>query len=336
MSANPILVEVTRGDIVESVHRGAYAVVDASGTVVEQAGDVARAIYPRSAIKAMQALAFVEAGAADAFGFTDPEIALTCASHRGEPEHVTAARSMLGKLGLSESDLECGPQWPTAPKASAGLTRSGEEPTPIHNNCSGKHAGMLAFAKHAGLPTRGYVGRDHDVQKAVAAILNDLCGVTAESVPCGVDGCSVPTWAIPIERLAHGFARYATGEGLSESRFAACRKIAEAVYGNPFMIDGTGGFGTRLIEAVPGKAFVKYGAEGVFCGFFPEQGLGFTIKCDDGAERAVDVATAALARKLGAIGQDDVERLAGLLEPPVRNRRGAEVGVMRPAGPLQG
>ena len=334
MTANPILAEVTRGGIVESFHRGSYAVVDASGAVVDQAGDIAHAVFPRSAIKALQAVLLVESGAADAFGFTEAEIALACASHKGEPDHVAAARSMLTKLGLNKSDLECGVHWPTSPKASSDLARNGEQPTAIHNNCSGKHSGMLAYAKYTGIPTRGYTNREHGVQQAVAEILDDLCGITTESQPCGIDGCSIPTWGFPLERMAHGFARFATGEGMSDERAHACRRIADAVYANPFMIDGTGAFGTDLIAAIPGKAFVKFGAEGVFCGFMADKGLGFAVKCDDGAERAVEVVTAALLHKFGAISDDDVERVGHLMVQPLRNRRGIEIGELRPAGPV--
>ena len=334
MTANPILAEVTRGGIVESVHRASYAVVDASGAVIDQAGDITRAVFPRSAIKALQAVAMVESGAADAFEFTDAEIALACASHKGEPDHVAAARSMLSKLGLNKSDLECGVHWPMSVKAASDLARNAEQPTAIHNNCSGKHAGMLAYAMHAGIPTRGYTNREHGVQSKVSEILDDLCGISTESQPCGIDGCSVPTWGFPLERMAHGFARFATGEGMSEERAHACRRIADAVYANPFMIDGTATFGTDLVAALSGKAFVKYGAEGVFCGFIAGKGLGFAVKCDDGAERAVEVITAALLRKFGAISDSDLERVEHLMVQTLRNRRGIEVGELRPAGPL--
>jgi L-asparaginase II len=161
MTPDPVLVEVTRGGIAESVHRGAFAVVDRAGKVVVFAGDIERPVFPRSAIKAFQALPLVESGAADAFGFTEEEIALACASHGGEERHVKTAAAMLAKTGLGEPDLECGSHWPSYTSAGNALVRSGAEPCQLHNNCSGKHSGMLAFAAHSGFATKGYVGREH-------------------------------------------------------------------------------------------------------------------------------------------------------------------------------
>lgn len=334
MTPDPVLVEVTRGGVTESFHRGALAVVDATGRVVLSAGDIERPVFPRSAIKAFQALPLVESGAADAYGFTEEEVALACASHGGEDRHVKTAAAMLAKAGLGEQDLECGSHWPSYGPATNAMVRSGAEPCQLHNNCSGKHSGMLAFAAHSGLRTRGYVDREHPVQQAMAGVLKDLCDVDPVGQPCGVDGCSIPTWGYPLRALALGFARYATGEGMSEARAAACRRIAAAVFAHPFMVAGSGRFCTDLMEAFPSRAFVKGGAEGVYCGFVPDQGVGFALKVDDGATRASESATAALLRKIGAISAADIAGAPSLFATPVLTRRGVEAGTIRPVGPL--
>jgi L-asparaginase II len=294
---NPVIAEVTRGGVVESRHTGAYAVVDAAGKIVAAAGDTERAVFPRSAVKAFQCLPMIESGAADRFGFTDEELALACASHAGEAAHVSVAASMLVKVGMSETQYECGAHWPTDFSAQRDLVRHAQEPSAIHNNCSGKHAGMLALARQIEAPAQGYTRLDHPVQRAVARTMSELCDVDIDAQPHGIDGCSVPTWAVPLRNLALGFARFGSGATLSESRKAACRRIVEAVRAHPFMVAGTNRFCTRLMQAVP-RAFIKTGAEGVFCGAVPHAGLGIALKCDDGATRASESAMAALMASL--------------------------------------
>lgn len=314
---NPVLVHVTRGGTVESRHRGAYAVVDAKGGLVASAGDIAAPVFPRSAIKAIQALPVIESGAADLFGFAGEDIALACSSHNGEPEHVRVAASMLGKAGLSEDLYECGAHWPGDPRAARALVEAGERPRPIHNNCSGKHAGMLALAKRLKVDPKGYTGRDHAVQRAVAEALGELCDVDADAVPCGIDGCSVPTWAVPLEKLALGFARLAGRP--------AGHRIVAAVRAHPFMVAGTDRFCTRLIEAVP-RAFVKTGAEGVFCGAVPHAGLGIALKCDDGAGRASEAAMAAVLASLPVWTDEERASLSSFARVDLRNWAGLDVG----------
>ncbi|HYM99188.1 MAG TPA: asparaginase, partial [Aestuariivirgaceae bacterium] len=218
---NPALVEVIRGSAVESRHRGAFAVIGPAGRVIASAGDIETPVFPRSAIKAFQALPLIESGAADALGLTDEEIALTCSSHSGEEIHVCLARSILAKAGLSEDRLECGAHPPQEQEALRALIKADQEPAPIHNNCSGKHAGMLALATKLGLDPTGYIDPNHPIQKAVALVLDQLCGVETAYLPVGIDGCSVPTWAIPLHNLALGFQRFASGETLSAGRRAA-------------------------------------------------------------------------------------------------------------------
>ncbi|MFW6076630.1 MAG: asparaginase, partial [Hyphomicrobiales bacterium] len=294
--SNPVLVHVTRGGMVESRHRGSFAVSDANGSLAAALGEIAEPVYPRSAIKAFQALPMVEM-AADRFGFTDADIALACASHSGEPNHVRLVQSMLAKAGLSEADLECGFHWPYDGDAQRALAAAGERPGAVHNNCSGKHAGMLALALALGASTRGYTAASHPVQRTIAATLHELCGIDPDGQPCGIDGCSVPTWALPLAAQAHGFARFASGAGLSPDRQRAARRILAAVRAHPFNVAGSERFCTRLMQAVP-RAFVKTGAEGVFCGCVPHAGFGLALKCDDGAGRAAEVIMAALLAHL--------------------------------------
>jgi L-asparaginase II len=325
--SNPVLVHVTRGGMVESRHRGLFAVVDEGGGLVVGVGEIARPVYPRSAIKAFQALPMVET-AADRFGFTDAEIALACASHSGEPEHVRLARGMLAKLGLSESDLECGAHSPYDNAAQHALAAAGESPGRIHNNCSGKHAGMLALALALGAEPKGYTQASHPVQRAIAAALHELCGIDPQTQPRGIDGCSVPTWAMPLKAWARGFSRFASGAGLARERRRAAGRIIAAVRAHPFLVAGSERFCTRLMQAVP-RAFVKTGAEGVFCGAVPHAGFGIAVKCDDGAGRAAEVIMAALLAHLPVWTAEEQARLRGFATVPLTNRAGVEVGDIR-------
>jgi L-asparaginase II len=322
------LAAVIRGGFVESRHFGAYAVVGPGDAVIRAAGDIARPVFPRSAIKALQCLAVIESGAAERFGFTDAEIALACASHGGEPEHVETARAMLAKSGLDADALECGAHWPSDPAAARALARRSEMPCPLHNNCSGKHAGMLALALALGASPRGYVGPGHPVQQRIAAILGALTGSDLAAAPRGVDGCSVPTWALPLQGLARAFHRFASGEGVPPTRAAAAQRIIAAVRAHPFMVAGSKRFCTDLMRAVP-RAFVKTGAEGVFCAAVPHAGLGIALKCSDGASRAAETAIAGLLAGLDVWSDAERQQLLGFARVTIRNWRNLETGEIR-------
>lgn len=334
-TANPVVVEITRGDLVESRHRGALAVVDRTGSTVVGLGDIAAPVYPRSAIKLMQALPLVETGAAGRFGLTDAEIALAVSSHNGEPEHVAAARSILAKAGLSEADLECGPQLPARDEDRCFLRARGEPPRRIHNNCSGKHAGMLAAAVHLGLDPRGYVRRDHPLQLRIQAIMAEMTGADLTIGHCGIDGCSVPTWAAPLEGWARAFARVATGRDLAADRRGAVERIRRAVAAHPFMVAGSGRFCTRVMEATGAAAFVKTGAEGVFCAALPDRGLGIALKIDDGASRAAETLMAAVLSELGGLEGPARSAVAALARQPITDRNGTPAGEMRASAGLR-
>ena len=325
---NPVLVEVTRSQIIESVHRGAYAVVGPGGELVAKGGEIGHPIFPRSAIKAFQALPLLESGAAIAYGMGDEELALACASHNGEERHVRVARLMLKEAGVEEELLECGAHPPHDANALKELILAGEVPLPIHNNCSGKHAGMLAVARKTGLELRGYTNAEHGVQREVARVLDELCAVKTAELPRGIDGCSVPTWAIPLRNLALGFQRFASGEKLNATRQAAARRIIDAVSVHPHMVAGSGRFCTRLMQAVP-RAFVKTGAEGVFCGAVPHAGIGIALKCDDGAHRASEVAMAAVLASLGVWSEEELKSLNAFSSVELSNWRRTPTGKIK-------
>ena len=249
-SANPVLVEVVRGALVESRHAGAIAIADAHGRLVLALGDVERPVFPRSAVKALQAVPLVESGAADAFGLSAEELAVACASHSGDDVHVAAVRSLLTKAGLDENHLACGVHWPVSDKATRALIKAGRRPQAVHNNCSGKHAGMLAAAVRLGLDPRGYERPDHALQVMIAGIISETCGVRLDRAGMGVDGCSLPTWSLPLAALARGFARFGTGEGLAPARAAAAARLMRACFSAPVLVAGDGRFDTIALSLI--------------------------------------------------------------------------------------
>lgn len=232
--SNPVLVEVTRGNLVESLHRGVVIAVDGDGRTVFSLGETDSAVFPRSACKAMQALPLMESGAADAYGFGNRELALACSSHSGEPEHVELAANMLAAAGRDVSALECGAHWSSDQKTLIGQARSLEAPTALHNNCSGKHSGFICACCHSGTEVKGYVGYDHPLQREIRGAMESLTGAILAKDNCGVDGCSIPTYAVPLKGLAHGFAKMATGVGLEAERARVSRRLIEACMAEPF------------------------------------------------------------------------------------------------------
>jgi len=333
--ANPELVEVLRGGRIESRHTGAVAVVDADGRSVLAIGDVEQPVFPRSAVKALQALPLVESGAAEACGFGDKELALACASHSGEPAHAALANEMLASAGLGEPDLECGAHWPLDQDATLALAASGGKPSQLHNNCSGKHAGFLCACRHMRIAHRGYVEPDHPYQQRIAAAMTEVTGAEHGDRNRGTDGCSAPNYAVPIRSLALGFARMATGSHMAADRAAASKRLFAACMAEPFMVAGTGRADVRLMQAAPGRIFAKTGAEAVYCAALPELGLGIALKCDDGQGRASEVAVAAVLAKLLADAGEIAPALAELAEPQLHNWRGKHVGSLRPAAALR-
>lgn len=332
--ANPILVEVMRGPLVESRHRGAVAVADAEGNTIFALGDLTAPVFPRSAVKALQALPLIEQGAADRFGLSNEELALACASHSGEAAHVAGVERMLAKAGFKSSDLRCGAHWPIAQAAAAALARSGA-PVPLHNNCSGKHAGFLCVARAIGADHADYWRPEHPVQRLVRTVLEDFTGAASDEACCAIDGCSVPTWAVPLRNLAHGFAKFGTGRGISVEHARAAARLRQACAKAPWFVAGTDRFCTDVIQLFGERVFVKTGAEGVYCAALPQQGLGIAIKCDDGASRAAQAIMAAVIARFLPLAASERAGLENFMQPIVRNWNGFTVGQIRVMDPLR-
>ena len=325
----PIGVLVLRGARIESWHRVSYAVADGAGRVRHAAGAVDRPIFTRSAVKPLQALALVESGAARRFGVSAAELALASASHSGEACHVAAVTGWLARLGLDQSALACGAHAPLHAASAERLLAAGQTPTAVHNNCSGKHAGMLTLARHLGAPLAGYQRPDHPVQRRIAATLAEMAGLAALPTPA-TDGCGVPTFPLTLKQLAGAFARLGAPQGLGAMRRAACDQIRAAIRAHPRLVAGTGRACTAIMTAAP-ELLVKTGAEGVYAAALPEGGIGLALKVEDGAGRAAPVALLALLEALGGVPGAACAALAGTARPEIRNHAGQLVGRIEPA-----
>jgi L-asparaginase II len=337
---NPALVEVMRGNALESCHAGALAVVDAQGALVLSIGDIDRPVFPRSAVKLLQALPLVESGAADLLGLDDEELALACASHNGEPAHVQVAARMLAKAGVDAGVLECGVHWPRVDTVLRAMVQRGETATALHNNCSGKHSGFVCVAcalLGAGTDpldlrrfVKGYVDAGHPVMREVTEALQATTGFDLSRAPRGIDGCSIPTFAIPLRHLALAFARVGTGVGLRDGRQRAARRLRTAIARAPFMVSGTDRFDTRVMERLGERVCCKVGAEAMYCAALPERGLGVAIKIDDGNNaRAAEVVMAATIEALLPLAGDDAAFMRARSDVRLTNWNGLEVGALR-------
>jgi len=326
---NPVLVEVTRGGVVESFHRGAACVFDSDGSRVLAWGNVDAPVFPRSTVKLLQAVPFLETGAADICQAGFNELALACASHGGERAHVAVARAWMDRLGLEESHLACGAHVPYDEEAASALVRAGEAPSPLHNNCSGKHLAMLATALAKGDPVSGYHEPDHPVQRRVRDTMSELLGEDLARAPMGIDGCSIPTYGVSLAALARAMARVADPRGLKVVRQSAIRRLRNAVARNPYLVAGSGRFCTALIGRKSTELYVKTGAEGVFVAALYELGVGVALKIDDGAKRASEVALAAILRYLEVLDDVDWDALAEFTMPRILSRAGLDTGMIR-------
>lgn len=329
---SPVLVEVWRGPVLESVHRGAVAVATPAGEIVAGWGDSDRVILPRSAIKMVQALPLVESGAADSAGLGTEHLALACASHTGGAVHTGLAARWLAAIGRAEPDLRCGAHPPADAEAHAALIRRGALPNQLHNNCSGKHCGFLTLAGRLGGGPE-YVAPDHPVQRAVRDAIAEVSG--AEISDFAIDGCSAPNFALPLSVLARAIARFARPqESLPGRRGEAAGRLVGAMAAHPELVAGEGQAVTRLIRGARRRAVVKSGAEGVFTAILPVAGLGIALKIDDGAGRAAAAAMAALLVRFGALERDDPA--AALADAPLLNCRGIVHGRLRAVTELFG
>jgi len=330
MKHNPVaVVEVTRGNSVESTHEVDIIVADHSGKIITAYGEADIQIYPRSSNKSLQALPLIESGAADAYGFEDKHLALACSSHNGQEIHVEGAAQMLHKAGLDGSCLECGAQLPKYSYDQMIAMRSEGGVKPIHNNCSGKHSGFLAFAKHTGIEIKGYIGIEHPVQKEIASVLESVTGAKHGEDNYGIDGCSIPTYKIPLQKLAVAYAKFGVGEDPSQLRSKAMVRLRDACLAHPEMVAGDKRVCTKLMQTLGNRAFVKVGAEGVYTMSLPELGLGVAMKSRDGGFRAVEVAVSQLACDLLNLDESDQSNMKPLTNPILKNWNGIEVGSAR-------
>ncbi len=340
MSPPPILARVFRGDRTESAHRGCVAVVDEDGRLVARAGAPRGGIYLRSAAKPFQAIPLLEAGGEKAFRLGDDEIALVCASHGGEPRHVRVARRMLARGGFSVEDLACGAQLPMHEPSARALLASGERPTALHNNCSGKHAGLLLACRLYGFEAAGYWKPDHPLQQKIVGRVGDLCGVAVSRIGIAVDGCSLPVFYLPLSGLALGYARLmATARPEEASGTAVRERIRRAMWESPGMVAGRGRFTTEFLEAGPGRWIGKEGAEGVYAiGLAARKGekaLGIAFKLEDGSSRARDAVTLDILARLRRLPGPARRLLSKHLAPVVENVRGLAVGRIEADVPLE-
>lgn len=331
MTPNPVLAEVWRGGLLECVHRGTAVVCTPDGQIVDAWGDPDRVILPRSSSKMLQALPLVESGAADAAGLGVEHLALACASHQGAAIHTELAGAWLAGLGLGEGDLRCGPQVPDDREARHALRDSGQSPCQFHNNCSGKHSGMLTLNRHLGGGSE-YIDPDHPVQLAARAATAE----TAREDISGfaIDGCSAPNFALSLKGLATAVAGFARpDQAFGGVRAKAATRLRDAMIAHPMLVAGSGRACTALMQACAGRAAVKTGAEGVFVGILPEAGLGIALKIDDGSGRGSHAAISALLVRHGALeaGHPVYGQYA---DAPLLNRRGVDCGRIKAAEAL--
>lgn len=327
------LAELWRGPAVESVHFGAAAVANAEGEVIYGWGDTDLVTFPRSSLKPVQAVALVETGAADALRLAPEDLALACASHRGEPMHVRRVEAWLGRLGLGEGALACGPDLPANQEAAADLIRAGAGPSRIFHNCSGKHCGFLSVAAHRGWPADGYNDPSHPTQQLYLDVFSDLLRGDARALPLGVDGCTLPAPALSLADMARTMARYAGARTAVPGRAQAIHRLHAAMRAHPRLVSGTGEANVRIAEATGGRVVMKGGAEGYVAVFVPEQEIGVALKIADGNSRARVVALLALLRELKLLSAGETAALAPLAEVPVRDSVGKVIGCIRPGTP---
>lgn len=345
-----VLVEITRGPLVETLHRGDIAVVDTHGNLLYLAGDPrGKVAYWRSSAKPFQAMPIVYTGAADRWGFTPADLALFCASHNGEPAHTERALHVLQRIGLNPEYLRCGAHLPFDAESALALQRAGQAPSSLHSNCSGKHAGMLALAVHLGAAPEGYLDAAHPVQQEILANVARMSGLAPAAITLGVDGCGVPCFGLSVYHMALAFARLADPSGLEQPYRAAAARVGDAMTAHPYLVAGKQRICTDLMALGGGRIVAKSGASGVYClGLRPEfaaqipalaggrSGVGLAVKMEEGGHLgAREIAMLAALQQLGALDQGQLAALQSYARPVVKNVAGREVGAGRPAYALR-
>lgn len=339
------LLETTRGDTVESVHYGALVVVNSHGKIIASKGDPETVTFLRSSAKPFQALPFIEAGGHTHFNFSQKEIALICASHSGTDEHAQTAAAIQARIGITESNLSCGTHPPIHQPTAERMLCNREPLTPNRHNCSGKHTGMLAFARMNAEPLETYLEHNHPIQQRILTTMAEMCGLQPEEIHLGTDGCSAPNFAIPLVNAALGWAHLADPSELPEKRAAACRTLVDAMIAHPEMVAGPKRLDTDLMKVAGGKLAAKTGAEGyqsiairpgTLGEASPALGIAIKISDGDGYRRASAAVTLEVLRQLGALTAAELDALKAYGPVrPITNWRKLEVGEMRPVFQLQ-
>jgi len=348
VTARPLF-EVTRGNIIESVHYGSIAVVDSKGKLISSHGDPKMVAFLRSSAKPFQALPFIEHGGVENFRLTPRELSILCASHEGSDLHVQTVEGIQKKIGIDETNLQCGIHMPSDVQAFKSLILNDKRPTPNHNNCSGKHSGMLAYARLCGLALENYLDLEHPIQQDILAAFAEMCLLPVKEIMLGIDGCSAPNFAVPLYNAALAFARLCDPRELPEARASACRKITAAMTSHPEMVSGYGEFDEQLMRTGEGRIVCKRGAEGYqIFGLLPgalgpdSPGVGIALKVSDGdaSRMSLDLAhnnrvrpalTLEILRQLGALSSKQEQALASFgPERPVKNHQGIVTGRSRP------
>lgn len=324
----PLPIEVTRGNRVESVHAVDVCVSDALGNQIIRRGDAAREIYTRSSAKPLQALPLIESGAAAAFSLTDEHIALACASHSGEPEHTQPVSAWLAAVGCGEDTLECGAHRPKDEVTADRMVAAREPWSRLHNNCSGKHAGFISTARYLGEDPSGYLKEQHAVQQRVTQALSEMCDVDLSTTGRGEDGCGIPVIGMPLDAFARGMARMADPRALASSRAAACGRIVASMARHPYLVAGRGRLDTELMGALNGVA-TKTGAEGVHIAIIPSRKIGIAVKARCGTQRAAESGMIWALQQLDIIGETAAADLSAWVDRPVRNTLDHRVGTIR-------
>lgn len=331
-----ILVHVTRGGVLESVHRGHLKIIDGFGKTLASLGEPETVAFVRSSSKPWQVMPFVISGGAAEFGYTDKEIALACGSHGGEPMHTETAFGMLAKAGHTEADLRCGRHMPFNEAAAHALSEAHQEPTQLHNNCSGKHAAMLAYAKFIDAPIENYEDPDHPIQQNMVDVVAQICDTPHEKIRIAIDGCAAPNFALPVSAMARGFLHLVhPSPDCDEETRDACRRVVSSMMSYPEMVGGTERLDTLIMDAMRGRIISKIGAEGVWlAAILPcekyERGLGIALKIEDGNDNRARAAVALeVLRQLGLLDNEGYESLRAHAPLVIRNRRGDAVGEVK-------
>jgi L-asparaginase II len=330
MKSAETMINVTRGSLIECIHRGHIAVVNGNGHLLHSLGDPSYVTFARSTAKLIQTIAVVESGATGKFQLTPEEITLLCASHNGEQEHVNTAAHILRKIGLTEDSLQCGPHYPFHAHTTEHMKLQGIAPSSLHNNCSGKHSGMLALATQLTATTEDYMSIHHPVQQRMLRVMSEMSDVPVNNILIGTDGCGVPVYGVPIDKLALAYARLGSPEGLTPERTNACQTIVQSITASPQYLAGTGRFDTQLIQVTQGRVIGKLGAEGVFAMTIPDQDIGIIIKIEDGSKRALYPTAMEVLKQLQILSDEEFNQLQPFHQPVLKNWAGTVIGSIEP------